>query len=508
LIEKLNKIPLINKKNSVAMITLMVFFLAIVVNPILIPNSKAENAVSGDSFTIIQISDTQFLSATNPQLFKDTTNWIVNNSANYNLKMVIHTGDIVDNINDTSGTSSDPAQWNTANIAMSSLLDAGIPYCWDAGNHDQIPWNNPNGVWLGSSYSAFNATNMQNKAYWVSDTADSKNTAVKFNYNGYEFLIVNVEYMANNATIYWMKNILDNNKGTNVIVAAHTYLNTKAGYGFASAGLPGEVAWCNNFKTILDTYPNVFLTLSGHDPTGTANMTRVGNREEIFFNRQAATTTAGQTGSAAVRIYTFNLTSKNVNTTTYSLDTNLWLTTSYNQFTFSASLKLPLQATSTQSSFVNSIGSTVTFNAVPSGGIAPYTYQWYHYTKDANPIGTNSSQLQYTINSLSYNMFYCVVTDVQGATTTTPAMTIVASEPITPIPTINPTTIKTPTPTTTSTQEPTPSPQTTTQPTTTPIIKEETMTSTSTLIIEVSIIAIIIIAIITSIAVAKKRKKN
>jgi predicted MPP superfamily phosphohydrolase len=178
-----------NKTKRNTIVTLIIIGLFITTSPFFLPKT---HAATDDSFSIMQISDTQFLSVSFPQLFKDTTSWIVNNSANYNLKMVIHTGDIVDNINSSSGAYSDPAQWNNANTAMSSLLNAGIPYCWDAGNHDQIPWNDASGTWLGSSYTAFNAGNMRSKTYWVSDTADSKNTAVKFSYNGYDFLIINV----------------------------------------------------------------------------------------------------------------------------------------------------------------------------------------------------------------------------------------------------------------------------------------------------------------------------
>jgi pimeloyl-ACP methyl ester carboxylesterase len=319
---------------------ILIFSIVITLTPTLFTQSNVSAVVNDPTFSIMQISDTQFLSLSFPQLFKDTTNWIVNNAANYNLKMVIHTGDLVDNINGTSGTSSDPVQWDNANAAMSQLLNANIPYCWDAGNHDQIPWNDANGTWLGSSYPSLNASNMRSKPYWVSDFVDSKNTAVRFTYNGYDFLIINIEYMASNTTITWMKTLLDSNKGANVIIAAHTYLNKGGTYGFSSAGLPGEVAWCTNFKTILDGYPNIFLTLSGHDPTGTANMSRVGNREEIFFNRQSATTAAGSTGAAAVRIYTFNLTNMQVNAKTYSLDTQTWLTTATNQFSFNVALNL------------------------------------------------------------------------------------------------------------------------------------------------------------------------
>ena len=75
------------KKQSLA--TIMILITALSATCVLfVPVSSADNLVSGDSFSIMQISDTQFLSASYPQLFKDTTNWIVANSANYNLKMV------------------------------------------------------------------------------------------------------------------------------------------------------------------------------------------------------------------------------------------------------------------------------------------------------------------------------------------------------------------------------------------------------------------------------------
>ena len=341
------------KRKRVLFIASTVLFLIIL--PIVAQLPKATASTDDTVFSVMQISDTQFLSKAFPQLYTDTTTWIVNNAPSYNLKMVIHTGDIVDNIGDSNHpdqATADPTQWSNANNAMALLLNVNIPYCWDAGNHDQIPWNSPTGTWTGSSYAAFDVTSMRSKPYWVSDNNDGKNTAVKFTCNGYSFLIINVEYMASDSTLTWMKNLLNNNLDKNVIIAAHTYLNKSGGYGFSSTGLPGEVAWCTNFKTILDSYPNIFLTLNGHDPTGSAYSQKLlspVNREEIFFDRQVITTTAsqtnggpyGQTGAAAVRIYTFDLSTKTVSTKTYCLDTQSWLTSGSNQFTFSANLKMP-----------------------------------------------------------------------------------------------------------------------------------------------------------------------
>ena len=81
-----------------------------------------------DGFSLIQITDTQYLSDKNPELFNTLTNWIVENSNALNISMVIHTGDIVQNpLNLTN--------WQNANDAMMQLYNNGVPYCWDAGNH-------------------------------------------------------------------------------------------------------------------------------------------------------------------------------------------------------------------------------------------------------------------------------------------------------------------------------------------------------------------------------------
>ena len=289
-----------------------------------------------NAFSIIQISDTQFLSAYFPLFFDNLTSWIVNNSAAYNLKMVVHTGDLVNN-------GSSPFEWSNANASMSKLLNAGIPYCWDAGNHDQIPLDSPNGTALASNYLAFNTTNMRSKSYWVGDIYDAKNTAVKFASNGFTFLVIDMEYVANNTVLEWMKNLLDINNGSNVIIATHSYLNDTAGYGVTALN---ESAWVSNFKMLLGNYSNIFLTLSGHDVDGYgANMTRVGSREEVFFDRQNLN---NYTGAAAVRIYSFNLTSMQVNASTYAVDTQTWLTDAYNQFSFNVTLNSDLFPTPTQ----------------------------------------------------------------------------------------------------------------------------------------------------------------
>jgi hypothetical protein len=295
-------------------------------------------------FCIIQITDTQFLTDPRylgdsvPNLFNGLTSWIVDSSRAFNVVMVVHTGDIVQVANNMS-------DWSNANNAMMQLYNNGVPYCWNAGNHDQLNktreagGGNPNGSWLGGNYPAFNVTAMRQQPYWVGDISDGKNTAVQFTYDNYHFMIINIEYNANSTVLGWMQTLIKCNPNVNVIVATHNFLNGHGKYG--GNRNPNGIAWATNFENLLNNYPNVFMTLNGHDENdgGSAYNKRVGNREEIFFNMQD---NDSNQGAANARIYAFDVSDPAnpvVNVYTYqTFGTPQYLTDPADQFSFSTSL--------------------------------------------------------------------------------------------------------------------------------------------------------------------------
>jgi hypothetical protein len=296
-----------------------------------------QNSLS-NSFSIVQITDTQFLSQAYPAFYNNLDNWIVNNSQALNLMMVVHTGDIVNIANV-------PAQWANANNATMIFYKHGIPYCWNCGNHDDLlPRNgtmigdgDPDTSWLGGNYPAFNVTIMRQEPYWIGDIFDGKSTAVQFHYSNYHFMIINVEYNANQTTLDWMQTLIKSNPNVNVIVATHNFLNGNGTYGTKTAL---DVTWATNFKKILNNYPNVFMTVNGHDiDYGPATNVRFGKREEIFFNRQGMD---NQYGAATARIYTFDLKEPSrpivIASTYQTYGTPHYLTDSHNQFNFSTTL--------------------------------------------------------------------------------------------------------------------------------------------------------------------------
>ncbi|MCW3994787.1 MAG: metallophosphoesterase [Candidatus Bathyarchaeota archaeon] len=314
----------------------------------------ADSSALNDEFSIIQISDTQHLSSMHPAVWPQLTNWLMANNACYNIRMVVHTGDIVD-------SGENLPEWENANSSMSQLLQAGIPYVWDAGNHDQNKTDrfysgNPNGGWLGSNFLAFNATYLHSKPYWVSDVNDGKNTAAQFTYRNYSVLVINLEFHANQTALDWMINLIETHPNYHVIVATHSYLNGLQGYGYPYS--PDSPDWENNLRTILDKYPNVFLTLGGHYihtiyPAGeeeTSNYTRINTRQETFFNRQMALGDGG-CGAAAVRIFTFNVANPNdtiIQARTYDIYSNIWRNDEWNQFSFHENTKATAAAAAIQ----------------------------------------------------------------------------------------------------------------------------------------------------------------
>jgi hypothetical protein len=303
---------------------LFLFFLF--ANTILCLPAKSSSA-SDFTFSLIWITDTQYLSQNYPAEFDRACQWIVDNKDAYNIRMVVHTGDIV-NI----GT--DMNQWANANHSLGILLGNAMPYCWDAGNHDQT-----SGSWAGKNFRAFNAALMESKLYWEADCLDGKNTATSFNVSNEVFMIVNIEYHANSTVIQWLTNILDAHADAHVVLATHAYLNESCGYG--------NDGWASRLRdNVLTNHSNVFMTLNGHyHSSSTTNHTTIGNRQELFFDFQDQD---GQKGGATLRILTFDLTKPKVDIKTYKPFKDQFLTDSNNQF----SLDLPFEAIPEFPSFV------------------------------------------------------------------------------------------------------------------------------------------------------------
>lgn len=304
------------------------------------------------AFSIFWITDTQFLSESNPALFRMMNNWIVENWTRFNGKIVIHTGDVVQN-------GPVEAEWSNADEAMSILLARRIPYTWCAGNHDDLIEDDPTSGWKGSLLamsldpSTVSAqVNALPYARWVGDYHQGMNTAVGFSANGLDFLVVNIEWNARPDVLKWVEGILDDPAFANhrVIMAPHAYVDASGSldnqrWGAQLADFLAELT-----RLIDEHSSNVFLTLNGHFATECGYNTQqpINNRNQLMFDRQdcadAPTDLTGRgvdnppqsdadkVGGATVTILTFDTVNNRIRARTYDVYLGKWRTHSAEQY--------------------------------------------------------------------------------------------------------------------------------------------------------------------------------
>jgi hypothetical protein len=319
------------------------------VSPHTVVSTRPSPAVT--PFSIFWITDTQFLSETNPDLFSKMTNWIVANWGAYNGKMVVHSGDIVQ-------TGSVQAEWKNADAAMSILLKNGIPYTWCAGNHDDLVGDDPTSGWSGNQWtSAFNpsvvrrALGKLDHVHWADDYHGGMNTAAAFSADDLDFLIINIEWNADaGTTLKWVEGLLNHPRyaGHHVIIAPHAYIDETGSTDDEKWG-PELSAFVKALTALMNRNSyRVFLTLNGHFATDSGYHTphMADGRNELMFDRQDSTDDPDQpmatvttpdsskVGGGTVTILTFNPERNLVSVKTYDVCTDKYRDDPQERFAF------------------------------------------------------------------------------------------------------------------------------------------------------------------------------
>ena len=96
------------------------------------PGKNAPKLVE-NGYAMVVLPDTQLYAWKHQKTFLEQTGWIAENAKYYNIKCVLHVGDIVQNNNDK--------EWKIAAGAMAVLNDR-VPSVICLGNHDMGPGGN------------------------------------------------------------------------------------------------------------------------------------------------------------------------------------------------------------------------------------------------------------------------------------------------------------------------------------------------------------------------------
>lgn len=190
-------------------------------------------------FSIVVLPDTQYYSETYPHIFLEQTQWIADNKDSLNIVFVSHSGDLVNDWDDT-------AQWQFANIAM-SVLDDVVPYGVLPGNHDRPTslYNEYFGyerykdeMWYGGHYGENNDNNYQ-----------------LFSALGIDFLIIHLQYNPTSAIVDWADGLLSKYSSRTAMINTHSALDTD----LTLTNDGGQAL----YKLMHDN-PNLLLVFCGH----------------------------------------------------------------------------------------------------------------------------------------------------------------------------------------------------------------------------------------------------
>ena len=92
------------------------------------PADARGSQLGDERATVVVLPDTQYYSASHPDIFPRQTQWIADHVRDRHIALTLHLGDLVDGYTDAS-------QWQVASSAMRAL-DGKVPYVLVTGNHD------------------------------------------------------------------------------------------------------------------------------------------------------------------------------------------------------------------------------------------------------------------------------------------------------------------------------------------------------------------------------------
>jgi len=221
-------------------------------------------------FSIAFLPDTQEYSAGYPDLFRAQTRWIANNQARYNIRAVLHAGDVVDR--------NEPDQWANADSAIRLLDDTEVPYLLAIGNHDYDSKGDADR--LATSFNAaFPTERYTRHAWWQGgffEPGHTENTYCLLPGPGQDYLLLNLEFGPRQAVIDWAHDLLNSHARHRAILLTHSYLyidgtwvsdghrhNPKL-YALGPTANDGADLW----HKLVSRRDNIHLVLCGHHVGG------------------------------------------------------------------------------------------------------------------------------------------------------------------------------------------------------------------------------------------------
>lgn len=198
-------------------------------------------------FSFAWETDTQYYSESFPYHYDNMNQWIVDNAQDWGIRYVLHTGDIVDDVDMTG-------EWINADHSMKIFDDAGMPYGVLGGNHDVFAGMEG----YGNYWKYFGEDRFASKDYYGGSYKNNLGHYDLLSENGQDFIVLYMSWDIYTDEINWMNEVLAQYPDRKAVIALHRYANVKAAdslLDYTGQLLQEEVVAKN---------PNVFAVLNGH----------------------------------------------------------------------------------------------------------------------------------------------------------------------------------------------------------------------------------------------------
>lgn len=191
--------------------------------------AAAATTARAQSFVVVGIPDTQNYSEFYPEIFRQQTQWIVNQQSALNIRFVSHYGDLVnhgDRLN----------EWANADVAMLTLDASGIPQGVLAGNHDVTPSGVAGSEFIPTNFLTYFGPHRYAHQTWFGGASPSGLSSWQvFSASGADFLGLSLVVDPPVAELVWAQGVLDAHRDKLVLLTTHRYLQDAEDY---TSGVP------------------------------------------------------------------------------------------------------------------------------------------------------------------------------------------------------------------------------------------------------------------------------
>ncbi len=225
--------------------------------------------IGKDEFTIVLLPDTQkytYSESGDLDIYKQQAIWIREHKDQYNIKHVIHLGDITDK--------NKRNQWEIAQKAHKIIDKAGILQSLVPGNHDYkakasntdtyVAYRDKSRFITYFGEEQFIKNPLYSDIYFSMDE-QGENSYILLKINNLQFMVMSLEFAPRDSVLEWANREISKHKDYRTIIATHCYIKengkfSDCEYGDNIKGNGGKNLW----KNLAKKHENVFLVVSGH----------------------------------------------------------------------------------------------------------------------------------------------------------------------------------------------------------------------------------------------------